>query len=130
MTEPNQLDLFDALNMDSDSWTVYGIIINRLGREQAVSVDAISEQTGIAGREVRDIVKRLIEQHHVRIGSALAKPSGYYMIQSDEEAEANERTLRRLGLSILVRASVLKRLTVAEYMKRLQTELEMTCLSK
>jgi sugar-specific transcriptional regulator TrmB len=109
--------------MDSDEIAVYGIIRGHTGLESAVSVGAISERSGVPPRQVRDIVKGLIERHRVRIGSSLSNPPGYYLIATDEEAERNERTLRRLGLSVLTRAAVLKRLTVAEYMKRLQVEI-------
>ena len=118
------MDLFDALDMDSDELSVYGIIRVRAGRERAVSVEEISRLSGVAPRQVRDIVKGLIERHRVRIGSALKKPAGYYMIETREEAEQNELTLRRLGLSVLSRAAAIRKLTVREYVRQLQTELE------
>lgn len=123
MDAPRQMDLFDPLTMDSDELAVWGIIRGHIGHERAVSVEAISERSGVAPRQVRDIVKGLIERHRVRIGSSLVNPAGYYLIETDEEAERNERTLRRLGLSVLTRAAVLKRLTVAEYLRRVQMEL-------
>ncbi len=89
----------------------------------AISVASISELAGIPPRTVRDIVKNLIEKHHIRIGSSLGNPPGYYMIATKEEAEQNERTLRRLGLSILTRAAVLKKLEVRDYLKQFQGEL-------
>jgi len=119
----DQIDMFDALSMDSDSMQVLGIIKDRHGRKRAIPVADISELTGIHPRAVRDIVKRLIEHHRVRIGSSLGSPAGYYMIETMEEAEQIERTLRKLGISILVRAAAIKGLTVREYMKKLQTEL-------
>lgn len=119
-----QIDLFDPLNLDSESAHVLGIIRRHMGAGQAVSVESISEQSGIAPRRVRGIVKDLIEKHRVRIGSSLRSPSGYYMIQTREEAEQNEKTLRRLGISILVRAAVLKGLEVREYLKKVQTEIQ------
>ena len=118
-----QLDIFDALSMDSESQQVLGLIRVRVGRSMAISVSTIAGLTSIPPRTVRDIVKGLIEKHHIRIGSSLGSPPGYYMIENMEEAEQNERTLRRLGLSILTRAAVLKRLTVADYLKELQTEM-------
>jgi len=119
----NQLSLFDAISMDSDTQYVLSIIRGRVGRKSAISVTSISERTAIPPRTVRDIVKNLIEHHHVRIGSALGRPSGYYMIETKEEAEQNEHTLRKLGVSILVRAAVLKKLTIQEYMRQLQIEM-------
>ena len=118
-----QLDIFDALSMDSESQHVLGLIRVRVGRSMALSVNTIAGLTSIPARTVRDIVKGLIEKHHVRIGSSLGNPPGYYMIENKEEADQNERTLRRLGLSILTRAAVLRRLTVQEYMREIQGEL-------
>lgn len=123
MPEQLQMNLFDTLSMDSDSAMVLRIIGRHQGRASAITVEIISELTGIAPRQVRDIVKHLIEHHHARIGSALTRPAGYYMIATDDEAAQNELTLRRLALSILTRAAVLKNLTVQEYMRRLQCEL-------
>lgn len=120
-----QLDIFDALSMDTDSQMVCKIIRCRYGKQRAVSVEHIVDMTGILPRRVRDIVKHLIEHHQLRIGSSLGNPPGYYMIVTKEEAEQNEQTLRRLGISILTRAAVLKRLTIKEYMSQLQEELQL-----
>jgi predicted ArsR family transcriptional regulator len=119
-----QLDIFDELTMDSESQQVLGLIRVRHGRQQAITVDSIAESAGIPSRTVRDIVKHLIENHHIMIGSSLGRPAGYFMIATKEEAEQNERTLRKLGISILVHAAVLKRLSVKEYIRRLQEEIE------
>ncbi len=118
-----QLNIFDSLSMDSESQHVLSLIRVRNGRSEAISVASLTERTGIPPRTVRDIVKGLIEKHHIRIGSSLGNPPGYYMIATNEEAEQNERTLRRLGISILTRAAVLRKLTIEEYMKQLQGEL-------
>ena len=125
MSDPRgkQLDIFDEMTMDSESQHVLGLIRRRNGRSEALSVATLSELTGISPRTVRDIVKVLIEKHHIRIGSSLGNPPGYYMIATKEEAEQNERTLRRLGLSILTRAAVLKKLEVRDYLKQFQGEL-------
>lgn len=120
-----QLDIFDKLSLDSDSQYVLHLIQGRIGRQSAISVSDISELTAIPPRTVRDIVKKLIEHHRIRIGSALGSPSGYYMIQTKEEAEQNERTLRKLGISILVRAAALRKLTIREYLNKLQGELKL-----
>ena len=45
--------------------------------------------------------------------------------RTEEEAEENERWLRKLGISVLVHAAVLKKLSIKEYMKELQEELEL-----
>ena len=118
-----QMDIFDALSMDSDSQQVLSLIRGRYGRYQAISVTSISERTSIPPRVVRDIVKGLIEKHHVRIGSALGRPSGYYMIATMEEAEQNDKTLRKLGISILVRAAVLRKITIRDYLKELHEKM-------
>jgi predicted transcriptional regulator of viral defense system len=118
-----QLNMFDGLSMDSDSLMVLGIIKRHGGKERAVSVERISAETKVAPRQVREIVKGLIEKHRVRIGSSLRSPNGYYMIQTPEEAEENEKTLRRLGISILVRAAVLRGLEIEEYLRKVQREI-------
>jgi hypothetical protein len=125
METAEQLDIFDAISMDSEMQHVLGIIRGRIGREQAITVAELSSLTGVGPREIRDIVKELIETHQVRIGSSLGNPAGYYMIATMDEAEQNERTLRRLGLSILTRAAAIRKLTVKEYLSRVQEEMLM-----
>ena len=120
-----QLNIFDELSMDSESQFVLSLIRKRIGRARAISVADISEITEIPQRTVRDIVKQLIECHHIRIGSALGRPSGYYIIETNEEAEQNEKTLRSLGISILTRAAVLKKLSIKEYIGQIQGELKL-----
>jgi len=120
---PKQMTIFDELSMDSESAHVLGIVRHHSGKGNAIQVRAIADLTGIAPRVVRDIVKTLIEHHHIRIGSSLGHPSGYYMIETDEEAAQNEKTLRKLGISILVHAAVLKKLTIAEYLRGIQGEM-------
>jgi len=127
---PLQLDIFDALSMDTESQQVLHLIRERVGRQSAISVGLISETTGIPPRTVRAITKNLIERHRIRIGSSLGNPPGYYIIETQEEAEQNERTLRKLGISILVRAAALKKITVREYMRQLQGELPLSTFAK
>lgn len=119
----SQLDLFDGLSLDTPSLQVYGIIRHHKGRANAISVGAIATHTGIGERTVRSIVKHLIEDHRVRIGSALGRPSGYYIIETLEETEQNERTLRSLAISTLRHAAVLRQVSLSDYLSGIQGEL-------
>lgn len=118
-----QLNMFDALTMDTPCQQVLTVVSRRIGRNQAISVEEVTLITGIPGRTVRNIVKHLIEHHMVRIGSALGRPSGYFMIANKEEAEANEKTLRHLALSTLRHAAVIKQLAIKDYLSQIQGEL-------
>lgn len=85
---------------------VSGIIAAARGRDRAVQVREIARRTGIDERRVRDIVKDLVERHHLPIGSTSGHPGGYYTITDQAELRAVRCSLIRRAVSILNRAKV------------------------
>jgi len=94
-----------------------------IGRAQAISQGALAEATGIAERELRDILASIIIAHRVPIGSATSPPPGYYVIATTDEAAETYRMLRGYGISILTRAAVIRRVVSAIDLRRIQTEI-------
>ena len=84
------------------------------GRQNARNVDILAEMTGIHRRHIEKIVKRLIEDRGVCIGSSSGRPSGYYIIENPEEVEEVYKSLRHRGIEILKRAAKLKKISVEE----------------
>ncbi len=83
---------------------VLAIIGRHVGRENAISMHAIAGETGITTRDIQAIVKFLVEERGKAIGTATARPFGYYMIRSLHELEDNFRHFVRRGVSNLKHA--------------------------
>jgi len=79
------------------------------GRENARAVTLLAALVGVDHRRLRAVVKHLIEEHGALIGSATSSPTGYYLIDSVEEAQAVCDRLHHRGISILERRARLKK---------------------
>ncbi len=122
MVTDMQLDM--NLDLDRDEQAVMKILRKHRGRESAVKVNRIVQLTGINERQVRDIVKHLIHEHRVPVGSSTKKPYGYYWIETADEAFENYEALRRRGISVLARAAKVKGVTLPELLGQLKLETE------
>ena len=85
---------------------VLGLIEGRM-RGNPITDAEISRLTGIATREVADIVKRLLQIHSQPIGAAKEPPYGRYMIQTREELERYLASLLSMQRSISDRVNAL-----------------------
>jgi len=80
------------------------IVRARRGRDAAVSMHRIAEETGINTRLIQAIVKFLVEERHLPIGTAASKPFGYFWIQTLEERRVVRNHFVRRALSNLQHA--------------------------
>ena len=105
MSEQLTFDLTTKGSRDRASIAkVLSVIRSFAGRENAVSMHYIAAHTGVSTRDIQDIVKFLVEERSVPIGSATSKPYGYYIIRSDEELRLNYQQFVRRGVSNLKHA--------------------------
>jgi hypothetical protein len=74
------------------------------GRAAALSMHAIAEATKIPTRDIQAIVKVLVEERHLPIGTAVTKPIGYFWIETDQERRAVRNHFIRRGVSTLAHA--------------------------
>lgn len=74
------------------------------GRAAAVSMHAIAEETEIAPRDIQAIVKALVEERHLPIGTLWKKPYGYFWIATKEELREVRNQFIRRGASTLAHA--------------------------
>lgn len=98
--------------MTHEERIVFNEISNHRGRDFAISVPILTKRVNIrlgndslAEVQVRKIVRALIVQHGIPIGSATRSPVGYYIIVDGEEIKDVVKSLRQRGLKILKRAS-------------------------
>jgi hypothetical protein len=89
-------------------------ILSRIGqgRESAVKEKYLSQETSLKGKEVREIIRHLIMFHGMLIASSPA--DGFWIAETEEEIREATRSLRHRGISILVRAAKLQRISVEE----------------
>jgi hypothetical protein len=124
MTQQLPLDLNGASPADrSKIARVLAIIRVRVGRAHAVSMHEIAARTGIATRDIQEIVKTLVEERSIPIGSATTKPYGYYLIRSEDELRENYQHFVRRGVSNIRHARAYnKAATIADIVGQLEIE--------
>jgi hypothetical protein len=61
------------------------LIEQHRGRTSAISMHRIAEVTGLQTRLIQAIVKFLVEERHMPIGTAMSKPFGYFILETDDE---------------------------------------------
>lgn len=97
----------------------------RWGRASARQIAEIGAAAGLPGRRVQDVIQHLLLDHQWPIGTAMSAPFGNYLIDSAEELEQTVALLRVRGISNLARAAALQRMTLAQYIRAVQTELQL-----
>lgn len=111
--------------MTAEKRHIANIIAGCRGRSKAVQARHIGYKVGLPERKVREIIKELVEQHHLPIGSTPANPGGYYIITDSKELRQVRRSLVRRAVSILNRAKAYDRAGwVAEMAGQLSLKLE------
>ncbi len=84
------------------------VVIQHRRRDYPVQVKVLTEVTGLGERAVRNIVRDLVMEHGLPIGSVFAvdKPGFYWITDHQELQEAAQRQIH-LGVSILRRGYAL-----------------------
>ena len=108
--------------MTNEERAIYRLL--RSGRASAISVKALEEETGFPDKMVRQIVRDLIMDRGVLIGSSVGDPPGYFIPETAEEAITATRTLRHRGIMILMRAAKLQRCSVELVFNQARIEFE------
>lgn len=83
---------------------ILSILLGHTGSANAIKSRELASRTGIEERKVRDVIKHLIEDKHVPIGSSTVKPYGYYIIIDNDERNHVSANLYARAISILRRA--------------------------
>ena len=94
------------------------------GRPHAVGLDLVACVTGLAERQVQYIIVRLIERHGVPIGSAVTKPMGYFLIETEDElAESLSQLVHRIT-ALAKRIAAMKRSTVPIVLNQMAIDMD------
>lgn len=107
--------------VEQDLWA---ILRTRRGRARAVSAAKLAHWTGLPERQVRKLLKEMIESHHLPIASAPTPPAGFFVPTTELEVDEVCRSLRGRALSILRRMACLRRISLPELCEQLALDLE------
>lgn len=112
-----------TLTMLPEESFVWTLIAARQGRAQAIGAADLARQSGLSNRDVRRVIKTLIEQYASPIASTPTPPAGYYIPKTIEEVLATTESLKSRALSILTRMARLRRVALPEVLHQLSLEL-------
>lgn len=94
------------------------------GRASAIGLDSVAGIAGISERTAQHVIAHLIEDHGQPIGSAVKKPMGYFLIETEEElAESLSQLVHRIT-ALARRCAALKQSTTPLILKQLALEIE------
>jgi hypothetical protein len=109
--------------MTEQECRILNILYEHKGRNKPITVGKIVVLTGISEREVRQIVKNLLEIHHYPIASSVNPPYGYYLITDPEEAEQCLGQYYARAKEVLKRANILNEVVREKFKIEYQQEL-------
>lgn len=93
------------------------------GRASARQVREIARAAGIPARRVQELVRHLLHEHGIPIGTTMEAPYGNYLIDTAEDLARTVALLRKRGLSNLARAAALKRQALGRFLGEIQRSL-------
>lgn len=106
-----------------DEQAVLEVLQRHRGRAQAIGLDVLAASAGLSERDVQSAVALLIEQHSMPIGSAVKKPMGYYLIETEAELAESLSQLTHRITALARRVAALKRSTTPVVLQQLAIEL-------
>ena len=124
MTEQLQIDFdsFDSTDgLTREQWLVWEVIWIHPGEASAITGASIEQITGIPYDRIRAIIRHLITKHNCMIGS---NGNGYFVPVTADESIRITKSLRRRGISILVRAAKIQKISLEEIFHQAVMEFE------
>lgn len=109
-----------------DEQAVLDVLQRHRGRAQAIGLDVLAACAGISERDVQSAVALLIEQHSIPIGSAVKKPMGYFLIETEDELAESLSQLTHRITALARRIAALKQSTTPIVLHQLALEIEET----
>jgi hypothetical protein len=119
--KPRPLDMLHGDDTTAEERLIIRYLANHRSRDNAAKASVMEQLFNMTNVAVRKTVRHLIDYHGLCIGSSGA---GYFMAETPEEVEAVTRRLRHRGISILVRAAKLQKVSVEAVYGQAILELE------
>lgn len=99
---------------------VWEFIRNYKGRDSAIPGDVAAHRCNMTYEEFRNCIRRLIREKQMPIGSC---DRGYFIIQTEDEAQDVCRSLKNRALKIMKRMAIIQKVTMKEVVKQLELEI-------
>jgi hypothetical protein len=117
MTEQIEINF----ELTKEEQMVWEIVSQHKGKENAILGSVIAQIIGIEYDRVREIISHLIRKHDCLIASY---SRGYYIPVTAEEIAEATKSLRHRGISILLRAAKLQKISLEEVFHQGRLEFE------
>jgi hypothetical protein len=96
------------LPLTEDQRRLLIVLRSHSGRQRAIPLAIICEQTKLGEREVKNLMRSLVVDFKVRIGAARTQPNGYYLITNAEEAREAAQVYESEIVELAKRVRVLR----------------------
>lgn len=116
-----------ACGMSPEELAVWSVLQTRVGRAAAIPMADLAAQVGLGTRTLQSVVKHLVEDHHLPIGSSTGGADGvhgYYRVASPDDLERTVRQLDHRIISTARRKARLVQSTAARVLGQLTMDLE------
>lgn len=113
-----------STDLSPDERAVWSVLARHRGRRQTIGLDELALAAQVPERVVQRVIAHLIELHCLPIGSAVTKPMGYFIIETEDElAESVSQLLHRLT-ALARRIAALKKSTTPVVLHQLALRIE------
>ncbi|MDE2701297.1 MAG: hypothetical protein OXI23_20680 [Gemmatimonadota bacterium] len=104
---------------------VWSTLQGHYGRARAIKKVRLAALCDLHERDLRNILKRLIQVHGLPIGSTPSHPQGYFVINSEEELAEIAGRYHRQALSLLYRVMRLKKVSAHQIARQIEMDLNL-----
>jgi biotin operon repressor len=112
------------VGISDDEILVYSTLLdNHIGRRRAVCVPSLASALGFRERELQHLIRSLRMQG-ARIASTAARPAGYYIPETVEEAEEYKREQYSKALATLESTAAVLRVNLPDLLGQLRLQVE------
>jgi len=110
--------------LTAEARAVLSTVQRHRGRGRAVGLEVVAGLTGLSERNVQEIIAHLIEHHGYPIGSAVKKPMGYFLIETQDELDESVSQLLHRLTALARRIAALKHSTTPLVLQQLALDLD------
>jgi predicted DNA-binding transcriptional regulator YafY len=112
------------VGISDEETLVYSFLLDHhIGRRRAVRVPSLASALGFRERELQHLVRSLRMQG-ARIASTAARPAGYYIPETVEEAEEYKREQYSKALATLESTAAVLRVNLPDLLGQLRLQVE------
>lgn len=112
----------EQTDLTSEERAVWAVMTRHRGRLNTIGLDALALAADVPERCVQHVIAHLIERHHLPIGSAVKKPMGYFVIETDDELAESVTQLTHRLTALARRIAALKKSSTPKILQQMAME--------